>query len=241
MLSEADDIEIVDIDDTCYTLIPSRFPPIDLFERIANDDEGAAVARIETITNPRLRDRQRALQTEAVDVTAPRYQNWNHAPFTYRNPEGSRYFGPESAVLELADDLQTALAISVRKRETFLSRTDEARTNLDMRVLSRKVTGRFADLRHLDPNLDRDARIAVGRRIADITTPIDGLLYNPPERPSAKCFAILNAGALARAVQGDHFRFVWDGKCIRSLYSFSGPGLIIDPQGLASAEWVLAA
>jgi hypothetical protein len=241
MLREAGDIEVVDVDAVFYTLIPSRFPPVKLFERIANDDEGAAIARIETLTNPRLRERRRVLQTDQVDVTSPKYQNWNHAPFTYRNPEGSRYFGPEPAVLELSDDLQTALAISVRKRETFLSRTSEARTNLDMRVLTRQVTGRFGDLRHLCTDLDHEKRIIAGRRVLELEPPVDGLLYRTSERPSATCIAILDPKSLGRAVQGDHFRFVWDGERIRSVYSFSGPGRIIDPQGLASNESVLAA
>ena len=239
MPSAEDDLKVVGVDAVFYTLIPSRFPPVALFERIANEAEQEAIAHIESLTNPRIRERRRALQTDDVDVDSPRFQNWNHAPFAYRNPEGSRFFGPEAAVLELSDDLQTALAVSVRKRETFLFRTLEARKNLDMRVLSRRVGGRFADLRRFEPQLSLEDRLALGRRVLALES--DGLLYTPPERPSATCVAILNPSGLGPAVQGDHFRFVWDGERIRSLYSFSGPGLVIDPQGLASTDQVLAA
>jgi hypothetical protein len=236
MPNEAGDL--VELDETFLNLIPSRFPPVALFQRIANnrDDD---VAQIESLTNPRLREKERLLSSAAaVDLDSPLVQNWNHAPFTYLNPEGSRFFSPEVAVLELADELQTALAISVGKRELFLGRTTEDTTGVDMRVLSRRVRGRFVDCSGRSSGTDPAGLRAVGRSVLESRA--DGILFRPIERPSARCLAILNGETLDRAIQGEHFRFTWNGTRIISLYSFN-TGKVIEPDQLQFAGCVLAA
>src|SRR3546814_9823702 len=101
MPSAAADMPVVEVDDRFHNLIPSRFPPVRPYERIADgrDDHFAA---IECLTNPRLREKERlAGKPTPVDPESVRFQNWNHAPFAYPNPEGSRFYGPEQNVLEL--------------------------------------------------------------------------------------------------------------------------------------------
>ena len=53
------ELQAVDVDETFFTLIPSRFPTIDVFARVAND-RSAELAAIESLTNPRIRERERA-------------------------------------------------------------------------------------------------------------------------------------------------------------------------------------
>lgn len=235
----ADDFTLVNVDETLFTLIPSRFPTIDVFARVMND-RSEELAAIESITNPRLRERDRLLKgAQVVDGNGPLLQNWNHAPFTYANPDGSRFLGPEHPVLELAGDMQTALAISVRKREGFLSCTSEAAIGLEMRELSRRVKGRFADGRDWPSNLDRDERLRRGYAVKEAG--LDGLLYRPPERPTGFCACILRGEALAeRAIQRDHFKFLWDGSRVTTVYSF-GSDAVYRPDDLRGAEQILAA
>lgn len=126
MRNVADEFIAKDIEQPFFTLIPSRFPTIDVFARVAND-RSHALAEIESLTNPRLRERDRLMNgAQVVDGNGPLLQNWNHAPFTYPNPDGTRFFDADRPALELAADMQTALAISIRKREMFLSKTGEA-------------------------------------------------------------------------------------------------------------------
>jgi hypothetical protein len=233
-----DKLGAVDIEQTFYTLIPSRFPTIDVFARVAND-RSKELAEIESLTNPRLRARDRLLNgAQAVDGNGPLLQNWNHAPFTYQNLEGSRFFGPEQPVLELASDIQTALAISISKREAFLSRTGEAAMGLEMRELTRTVKGHFADGRDWKSDLDLDERHRLGRAVKDAG--YDGLLYRPLERSAGYCICALSGGVLDRALQCDHFKFVWDGTRVSRIYSF-GTGQEFRPDDLRGADQVLAA
>lgn len=40
----------------CYRIVPSRFPPVGLFDAVADPDDLEAVFQIEAMTNDRLRD-----------------------------------------------------------------------------------------------------------------------------------------------------------------------------------------
>lgn len=238
MLSAVADLPVVNVDGRFHNLIPSRFPPIKVYARIADGREDAFAA-IEELTNPRLKEKRRLTRGLAqVDQTQPRFQNWNHAPFAYPNPEGSRFYGSDRNVLELAGDLQTALAISVAKRETFLRRTAEPTTSLEMRALVRRVVGRFADARRWPDAVNADRRRGLGKQVADAG--LDGLLFSPVERPSATGIVILHPEALEKSDQGEHFKFLWDGSQISVLYAFR-TGTQYEPRKLALPESVLAA
>jgi hypothetical protein len=238
MPSVAGDYAAQAIEQQFCTLIPSRFPTVDVFARVAND-RSPELAAIESLTNPRLREKERILNgVDAVDGNGPLLQNWNHAPFTYENPEGTRFFDSDNPALELAGDIQTALAISIRKRETFLSRTAEAPIGLEMRELSRKVTGRFANGLDWDPNLAFEERRRRGREI--VRAGFCGLLFRPVERPSGMCVSVLRGDVLDRAVQCDHFKFIWDGSRVSVVYSY-GKCAEYRPDDLRGTEQILAA
>lgn len=220
-----------------YRLIPSRFPPVSVYEGLVANDRIEALTNVEALTNPRLRSEARL--TAAADPASPhRIQNWNLAPFAYGNPEGSTFFGEERPCLELASDPQTALAIAVARRERFLGRTDEAPTGLDMRLLKTAIEGRFWDLRSLGAELDRDTRLEYGAKLPEDA---DGILFHPPQRPYGTCAVVLNGDRLGRTLQTTHYRFVWNGRRIALLYAFDDVGREIEPELLAGERDVLAA
>lgn len=207
------------IDQTWHRLIPSRFPPVDIYERIASSDTWSELHAIEEMTNPRVRQRELLTGVNRIDLGSPRLQNWNHAPFTYLNPEGSWLLDPFFGALELSDCLQTALAMCIRKRELFLSRTNEPPIDLDMRVLGHRVTGDFLDLTGLDPNLTQSARWQIGEEA--LGSGADGALFLSPYRTGGTCVAVFKGEALGKSVQEDHYRFIWDGTAVRSVYAFN--------------------
>ncbi len=220
-----------------FLLIPSRFPPIRLYERISGDFHDA-VTELEALTNPRLRQKEQIIAVLGLNDKSPSLQNWNHAPFAYFNPEGSWFFSARTPCLEVSADIQTALAVSVAKRTRFLSQTDQDKLNLDMRVLSRRISGRFLDARGLDVSMDEAKRRALGEEI--LALDVDGVIFSSPERPIGDRYAVLNGDCLERAVQGDHYRYVWDGGEIKELYSFA-KGDVIDPKDLQSEDLILPA
>ena len=105
MANEADDIvnRTVALSGTWFRLIPSRFPTINLYERVATGDERDVLTRFEMLTNPRAREKDIVSRGTPIDVeTSPKFQNWNHAPFAYPSPEGTRYLSALYGALELS-------------------------------------------------------------------------------------------------------------------------------------------
>lgn len=228
-------MEIVEVDTELFRLIPSRFPPVHVFEGLVANDRLDEVAAAESRTNPRLMAKDRL--SDDTSASTERLQNFNHAPFKYINPEGSVFFPPFRPALEVADCRQTALAVAVARRERFLRRTAEPPTGLDMRLLKTPVKGRFLDLCHVPPTAPREERLAVAAALPPAT---DGIIYCPAERPSHRCYAVLNSLTLGYTVQTSHFRFWWNGAQISAVYAFDD-GRRLDPETLRAAEDQVAA
>lgn len=239
---EVETAPVVEWSGDTYRLIPSRFPPVNVYEGLIANDRMEELVAAENLTNPRLRSEQRlAPQANSDSDASPQLQNWNLAPFAYGNPDGTLFFDENRPCLEVSIERQTALAVSVAKRETFLESTLEAPIGLDMRMLCTPVRGRFWDLRSLtEPagGLDEAARRRIGMQMPAYA---QGVLYRPAERPAGTCVAILTGEVLQRSTQTIHFRYIWDGRGIVLLYAFDKKGTEIQAAALRCAEDVLAA
>lgn len=221
-----------------FRLIPSRFPPVNIYEEVIANDRIEALVEIENLTNPRLRSAQRLMSASLESIQsqpASKTGTMRPSPIPTRRARG---FPPERPSLDLADSRQTALAVSVARRELFLRRTSEPAVGLDMRMLKTPIDGRFLDLRSIDPDLDKDARWALG---AEVPQDVDGILYRPPERPSATCVAVASASALQRSIQTVHYRYLWNGSKVIKLYAFDDVGTELSPLALGGVEDIVAA
>lgn len=202
-----------------YRLIPSRFPTIDIYRRIAARPRWPLAQRVEAITNPRLRLKEKLTQgIEGLAETSPKLQNWNHAPYAYRNPSGSRFLGPSYGVLELSDSVQTALAASIRRREAFLEACGNPPIDLEMRVLKHEVKGDFTDLTSLAADAPERDRWRLGERFLEQGTA--GVQYQSPFRSAGVELAVFDNDALGPSIQTQHFKFRWDGEAITEIYAF---------------------
>lgn len=220
-----------------YRLIPSRFPSVEVYAGLVANDRFAPLYALEAETNPRLQSRERVIATYGGE-NSPQLQNWNHAPFRYINPEGSRFFGPTRPALELAVDPQTALTRAVWKRELFLSRTKEAPIGIDMRMLKTPIDGHFADLTDLPKDLDEAGRRAAGARVSP---DLAGAAFLAPERDGALCLAVTDNSVLGATIQTVHYRFEWNGVRVAKLYAFTESGEEWDPTELCGRAQVIAA
>ena len=95
----------------CWRIIPSRFSPIQPFERVADPDDLEAVFALESLTNPELRD-----EAGAIELVPPEDRISGPdtavimATFTHLNPTGIRFSDGTFGVFYAADDLNTAIA-----------------------------------------------------------------------------------------------------------------------------------
>ena len=75
-----------------FRIVPSRFPPVGVYDRIADPMDLDAVFAIEALTNPRLREEAGALKLVPKErrISGPG-STPVMAAFTHLNPEGSRF------------------------------------------------------------------------------------------------------------------------------------------------------
>ena len=117
-----------------HRLVPSRFPPIGLFDRVARAADLDAVFELEALTNDRLREEAGELSLVPVpDRIAGPGTTPIMAAFTHLHPEGSRFSDGSFGVYYCARELTTALAEVRYHQERFLRRTNEGPIRQELR------------------------------------------------------------------------------------------------------------
>jgi hypothetical protein len=211
-----------------HRILPSRFPPIQLFERLTQDPgEWEMLAEIESVTNPRLRDEIGEIRLVPVDerVSGPG-ASWVMASFTHLNPAGSRFSDGSYGVYYAAQELATAIAETTFHLGRFYAATADPPHAENMRVLSGRIDARFHDLRGGDPRwracLDPEnyvASRALGRRLR--TAGSNGIVYPSVRRAGGQCLGAFRPKAVGIPVQGRHLQYYWDGRRISRYFDYA--------------------
>ena len=207
-----------------WRIIPSRFPPIQLFERVADADDLEAVFAIESLTNPRLRDEVGDIRLVSPEdrVTGPG-TSVIMAVFTHLNPEGSRFSDGTFGTFYAANDLETAIAETIYHRERFMRATGEGRMELDMRVylidlaaVLHELRGRKAEY----PLVYHNDNYAAGQHLAAMLRKdgSNGIAYDSVRREGGECAAVFRPRLLSNCRQERHLCYVWNGQRIASVY-----------------------
>lgn len=207
--------------DSCR-LIPSRFPPIALFDAVADPADLEVVFAIESLGNPRLRDEIGELRLVPPEqrISGPGCSAIM-AAFTHLNPAGSRFSDGSYGVYYAAADLPTAVAEVGHHRARFLSRTAEAAIDIDLRCYRVKVQAGLIDLRGLGgPLHDPDSyaasqAYAVARRAEGAA----GIAYDSVRHAGGQCVALFTPRAtVPPARQAEHVTLQWDGERMAAWY-----------------------
>lgn len=208
----------------CWRIIPSRFPPIQLFERVTDPADLEAVLAVESLTNDRLRDEVGNLQLvpSAERISGPGSSHIM-AAFTHVNPEGSRFSDGQYGVYYAANTLDTAISETIHHREQFLRATSQQPQELDMRVLVADLESTLHDIRgmqHELPDVYHQHEYAhaqvLGRSLRDEGS--WGIIYDSVRHAGGECVGIFRPRALSQCRQERHLCYVWDGARISRWY-----------------------
>lgn len=210
-----------------HRIIPSRFPPIDLFERVADPVDLEAVYAVEALTNPRLRESVGALQAVPVEdrVTGPG-AGFIMAPFTHLSANGARFSTGHFGAYYAANTRATAIAETVYHRERFLRATAQPAMELTMRVLLASVRGELLDLRGARatrPALYHTTDYAASQAfaVAHRARGAAGVVYDSVRDPTGECVAVWRPRLVTSCRQSAHLGYVWDGTRITAVYEKS--------------------
>lgn len=207
-----------------WRIIPSRFPPIQLFERVTDPDDIEAIFVVESLTNPRLRDEVGDIHLVPPEdrVSGPG-SSIIMAAFTHLNPEGSRFTDGTYGVFYAANNLDTAIAETTWHRERFMRATAEDRMELDMRVYLVDLEAALHDLRGRKaeyPLVYHNDNYAAGQHLAATLRKdgSNGIAYDSVRHQDGECVAVFRARLLSNCRQERHLCYVWDGRRIASVY-----------------------
>lgn len=207
-----------------WRIIPSRFPPIQLFERVTDPADLEAVMELEGMTNPRLRDEVGDIQLVPPEerVSGPG-STIIMAAFTHLNPNGSRFTDGSYGVYYAAKELETAIAETKYHREEFMRATNEPRMELDMRVYLVDVDADYHDIRGQESKLPlvyHASNYAGGQQLAsDLRAAgVHGIAYSSIRYGGGECIAAFRTVGLSNVRQERHLCYIWDGKAISTVY-----------------------
>lgn len=208
----------------CFRIIPSRYPPKNLFERVTDEADLDVVFAIESLTNDRLRDQRGEIRLIPEKDRRPGIDlAYVMAPFTHFYPGGSRFTDGTFGAFYAARDLDTAIDETVYHRERFLAATSEEPIEVEMRVLRVRLKEDLHDIRGLRasyPELyhpdDYSDSQRLGRAVRDAGG--GGIIYESVRRPGGEAAAVFRPRAILRCQQAQHLAYVWDGARISAVY-----------------------
>jgi hypothetical protein len=208
----------------CYRVIPSRFPPIDLFERVASREDLEAVHELESLTNDRLRDELGEIQVvPRADRLSGPGAGYVMAAFTHPSPAGARFSDSRRGAYYAARSLETAIAETTYHRARFMRATQEPPMELDMRVLEAELDARLHDIRGMRDALpavyDRDDYLASQQFAQRLhAAGSDGVAYDSVRHEGGQCVAIFRPRRVRSCRSTLHLTYVWDGSTIERVY-----------------------
>ena len=203
-------------------IVPSRYPPAGVFDRVVDAKDLEAVLVVEGLTNDRLRDELGEIRlVPEEDRIAGAGTTPIMSAFTHPNPDGSRFSDGSFGVYYAGESLATAIAESRFHRERFLSYSSEPPIRLQMRTYYARISGDFHDLRGaqkshpewFNPDPTRYAASqALGAALKAGGS--NGLVYRSVRRPAGECLAVFRPRLVSPVAQGPHFEYIWNGHAI---------------------------
>lgn len=211
-------------------LIESKYPPIDLFEDLADPEDWELLAAAEAKTNPRIAETIGNLDLVPVErrVSGPG-ASYVMAPFTHCSPDRpGRFHDGHFGAYYAAKTFETAVAeVTHHQAQRLLDTRDEPGWISDMRELVGAVKAKLVDIRVdgfdalLMPD-DYAPSQAFARQQRDAGK--DGVVYPSVRNPGGECIAAFWPDVVEKPVQGRHFRYHWDGARVDMIHELTLDG-----------------
>ena len=212
-------------------IIRSLYPPIDLFEDIADPEDWPLLIAAEQKSNPRLME-----TLGALDLVPPERRvagpgaSYLMAPFTHVSPDRpSRLTRGDFGVLYVAERFETALLETMHHHARFMARTAEPPGwTSQFRELVLDIAADLHDLRGgaaaLAPALDHDSYDEAQALASSLrASGSEGLVYPSQRDPGGQCVGLFYPDRAANLIQGRHLDYHWEGGRV-DLYRDAGSG-----------------
>lgn len=205
-------------------IVPTRYPAISIYDRVADAEDFDALYALEAMTNERVRDE--AGEIERVPREERLFGPGSGpimAAFTHVNTQGSRFSDGGYGVFYAARERATAIAETRYHHGNFLAATRQAAMHLPMRLYHVQVDAKLHDLRPegtvpaavYDP-VDYGAARALGRRL--FAAGSAGVAYRSVRHERGQCVGLFKPRGASRCLHAAYLLYAWDGQRFTDVY-----------------------
>lgn len=206
-----------------YRIISTRYPPVDIFERVAPRENWDSLIELEMLTNPRIREEIGAISNipENRRVYGPG-SSYVMAPFAYMHK--SRFSDGSFGIYYASNDFSTALHEVAYHRGKFLSYTNEPPLRSTEKTLSSRIDSRMHDVRsqsweHVhDPDSYVRSR-ELGRKLR-YENESNGIVYRSVRYPGGMNIAAFFPDVVSIPVESRKIELQWNGNCVEKWFDY---------------------
>jgi hypothetical protein len=201
-----------------YRIIPTRHPPIQLLERVADPEMLEDVFHIESLTNSRLREQFDLSRLEPEERIAGPGTSFIMGALTHIQIErGGRFNDATFGAYYAAHELDTAIEETIHHGDRFRRESSEPPGRFDMRVLRSNLGAPLHDVRGLQqpwPEIyepdDYTHSQALARQLRQERS--WGIVYDSVRRERGQCTAVYRPRALSPCKTAEYLEYLWDGE-----------------------------
>lgn len=219
-----------------HRLVMSHYPPIDLYDDVADPRDWEALARAQARTNPRIYEQIGDLSRIPSDRRiSGDGASWVMAAFTHISPHRTSRFSDGSyGVYYAGDSLETALREHTYHMARFYAAgAIQPGWVSQVRQLVGSIDADLVDLRggeHTDilgPDLDTySAAQSFAKTVRD--NGANGIVYPSQRHIGGQCLAAFYPDVVTAPRQGDHFRYHWNGQDVDFVQKITGQRTVFD-------------
>jgi hypothetical protein len=200
-------------------LIPSRFPTVGVFDRIAEAADLEALLELEAWTNDRVSTELGILHVVPREEWVVGRPNASvvMAAFCHPRPGGTRFSGDDRGVWYATRTLETALAESTYHRTRELAELGAVETRMQMRLYHADFRAPFHDIRpnrreyvplYNSDSYDESQRFGQGLLQQDS----NGIVYRSVRHDGGECVACFRPKLVLNVRVAAHYEYRWEGR-----------------------------
>ncbi len=207
-----------------HRIVPTRFPTVYVFDRVAGAEQFDALYALEAMTNDRLRD-----QAGEIELVAREQRIFGPgsgpimAAFTHINPSGSRFSDGSYGVFYAADRRATAIAETRYHHGRLLHATQEPPMHLPMRLYHVRIDAHLHDLSPVgavdDAVYAPDSYVAsraLGMQLRKQGS--GGVVYRSVRDDGGHCVGLFSPRGASQCLHAAYLMYVWDGAAFSGVY-----------------------
>lgn len=200
-------------------LIPTRYPSVGLFDRVADPADLDAILELESWTNDRIGAELGVIAAVPRHdwVTGRAHATVIMAAYCHGRPGGARFSEPLPGAWYAARRLETALAESIYHRTRELAEVGFFDTRMQMRLYHADFRAGFHDVRaaghaygdiYHPRSYDASQRVARELRAAGS----NGVAYRSVRHEGGECLACFRPPLVLNVRVAAHYEYRWDGR-----------------------------